>query len=238
MQIVQKVNIILDFLLFPTPGGAVTGPIWTQRFFASTRGRIVQLLRRASLTVDALAQALDLTDNAVRAQLTGLERDGLVRPHGLRRGAGKPSVVYELTPEVEPALSRAYQPLLGALLEQLAGTLPERQLVALLRAAGQRLARALPAPGGDMTARAAAASVVLNELGGLTVAERRRAGWVIRSEGCPLAALVQQHPAVCKAVEAMVAEVVGAPVRERCDRSAQRPRCCFELGGSPRRRAG
>ena len=39
----------------------------SQRFFASTRGRIVALLRRESRTVDELAQALDLTDNAVRA---------------------------------------------------------------------------------------------------------------------------------------------------------------------------
>ena len=42
---------------------------WKQRFFSSTRGRIVALLRRTSRTVDELAQALDLTDNAVRAHL-------------------------------------------------------------------------------------------------------------------------------------------------------------------------
>jgi predicted ArsR family transcriptional regulator len=47
-----------------------------QRFFASTRGRIVTLLRRSSHTVEELAQALDLTDNAVRAHLATLERDG------------------------------------------------------------------------------------------------------------------------------------------------------------------
>ena len=49
------------------------------RFFTSTRGKIITLLRRASRTVDELAQALDLTDNAVRAQLAALERDGLVQ---------------------------------------------------------------------------------------------------------------------------------------------------------------
>src|SRR5690348_15768357 len=44
------------------------------RFFASTRDKILTLLRRASRTVEELAQALDLTDNAVRAHLTVLER--------------------------------------------------------------------------------------------------------------------------------------------------------------------
>ena len=46
---------------------------------------MVQLLRRASRTVEELAQALGLTDNAVRAHLATLERDGLVRQGGLRR---------------------------------------------------------------------------------------------------------------------------------------------------------
>src|SRR5215471_5815189 len=58
------------------------------RFFTSTRGKIVTLLRRESQTVEELARALDLTDNAVRAHLMVLERDGLVRQRGSRRGGG------------------------------------------------------------------------------------------------------------------------------------------------------
>jgi len=37
------------------------------------------LLCHAGCTVEELAQALDLTDNGVRAHLTTLERDGIVR---------------------------------------------------------------------------------------------------------------------------------------------------------------
>ena len=72
-----------------------------QRFFASTRGQIITLLRRSSRTVDELAQALDLTDNAVRAHLATLERDGLVQQRGVRRGSGKPASVYDLTVEAD-----------------------------------------------------------------------------------------------------------------------------------------
>jgi predicted ArsR family transcriptional regulator len=211
----------------------VAQPLWNQRFFASTRGRIVSLLRRSTLTVDDLAQALELTDNAVRAQLAALERDGIVRQEGLRKGNGKPSVAYALTPEVEPLLSRAYRPLLDALLETLSERLPERELAVVLRAAGRAVARTLPLPRGDAAARATAASAILNDLGGLAVAERGADGWVIRSEGCPLSALVKQHPKVCKAVEAMIGELVGGTVREHCDQSAERPRCRFELTSAP-----
>lgn len=206
-------------------------PIWSQRFFASTRGRIVTLLRRASLTVDDLARALDLTDNAVRAQLTGLERDGIVRARGQRKGSGKPSVAYELAPEFEPALSSAYRPLLAALLETLAESRSERELVALLRASGRRLARELPALRGDAATRVAAVAAVLNDLGGLAAPERGPRGWAIRSEGCPLSALVRQQPGVCKAVEALVGELAGGTAREQCNRSDDHPRCCFELTG-------
>jgi DeoR family suf operon transcriptional repressor len=211
----------------------MTTPIWTRRFFESTRGRIVQLLRRTSHTVDALAEALDLTDNAVRAQLTGLERDGLVRAQGLRRGGGKPSVLYEITPEVESALSRAYRPVLAALLQSLAAKLTERQLVELMVETGRRVAQELPPQQGDVGARAAGASAILNDLGGLSEAVRDSAGLEIRSDGCPLSAVVPEHPAVCKAVEALVSELTGTPVHEHCDRSGDRPRCRFELSGRP-----
>ena len=78
-----------------------------QRFLASTRGQIITLLRRSSRTVDELAQALNLTDNAVRAHLATLERDGVVQQSGVRRGSGKPASVYDLAPEAEQLFPKA-----------------------------------------------------------------------------------------------------------------------------------
>ena len=53
-----------------------------RRFFESSRGKIVTLLRTRERTVNDLAEALELTDNAIRAHLLGLERDGLVMAGG------------------------------------------------------------------------------------------------------------------------------------------------------------
>src|SRR5918911_2480444 len=61
---------------------------FNKRFMETTRGQIVALLRRGTRTVEELAQALGLTDNAVRGHLATLERDGLARPAGVRRGPG------------------------------------------------------------------------------------------------------------------------------------------------------
>jgi predicted ArsR family transcriptional regulator len=52
--------------------------------------------------------------------------------------------------------------------------------------------------------------------------------YVIRGEGCPLSALTGKHPGVCRAMESLVSEVIGAPTRECCERDG-RPRCCFEI---------
>ncbi|HET7601025.1 MAG TPA: ArsR family transcriptional regulator [Gemmatimonadales bacterium] len=207
------------------------GP-WTKRFFETTRGRLVSLLRRRTMTVEELASAVGVTDNAVRAQLAALERDGLVRQRGTVKGAGKPSFTYELTPEVEPSLSRAYLSLFDALADTLEERLDPAALEALLREAGRRAASRVPVPSGDPAARARAAAAILVELGGLAEAVQSSGRWTIESDGCPLSAMVGKHPALCRAVESMLSELTAQPVRECCDRAGERPRCRFELGSA------
>ena len=197
----------------------------------STRGRIVTALRSGGSTADELASKLGLTRSAVRAQITGMERDGVVRRAGRRPGTTRPFHVFELTPEVEQLISSAYIPLLTQLVDVFAESLPAPQLEAILRQAGTRLADELSGgkrPAGSLASRVAMASQMLNEaLGAMTHVEGN-GSYVIHGVGCPLAALTGKHPGVCLAMESLVAEVIGAPVHECCDRS-ERPQCCFEI---------
>ena len=71
--------------------------------------------------------------------------------------------------------------------------------------------------------RVAHASALLNSLGGITVVEKSDDGFHIFGKACPLARAVESDHCVCTAVTALVAEVVEADVRERCDRTG-RPR--------------
>jgi DeoR family suf operon transcriptional repressor len=204
------------------------------KFDDSTRGQIVARLQQGATTVDALASELGLTDNAIRQHLSGLERDGVARQAGVRRlpGAGKPATLYEINPDEEAQLSRAYAPLLTSLLEVLQAELPAVQVKRLLRMSGKRVAVA----GGGGAAgvgggRAKAAAAVLEALGGTVEIEEKRSAVVLRGAACPLAAAVQRNPGTCEAVRAMLAQVSGAEVVEECDRTA-RPRCCFSLAAS------
>src|SRR5919107_393983 len=143
---------------------------WDQKFFESTRGQLVTLLRRAGRTVEELARALDLTDNGVRAHLATLERDGIVRQRGsVRRssGGGKPAYLYELTQEGEDLFPKAYEPALRRLLDVLANQLGPEESEALLRLVGRRLVEGKTVPTDGTRPRLEAAAGVLNELGGL-----------------------------------------------------------------------
>jgi predicted ArsR family transcriptional regulator len=214
------------------------GPTKADRFFESTRGKIVTLLRRSGMTADEVAQALGLTDNAVRAHLTTLERDGLVRPNGVRHEGrvGKPATIYQLSPDVEPLFSKAYLPLLTFLVGTLGERLRKSQLASLFREVGRRMAASAGVPAGDLERRVRVASDVLNRLGGLTtVAELAGGtGYVIRGAGCPLGIAVAERPEVCQVVGGLIEEVTGAKVQSCCARG-ERPSCCFEARVAPSR---
>jgi predicted ArsR family transcriptional regulator len=204
---------------------------WRKRFFESTRGKLVALLRRRELTVDEMATALGVTDNAVRAQLAALERDQLVEPRGVRRGGGKPSTAYGPTEQLELSLSRAYAALLRHLVHELGDRLSGPELDRLLATVGRRWAAELPhAPSGHPRERLAHAANLLEQLGAEVEVEQADGALAIRGFGCPLGVAVHEQPHTCVAVEAMLSAVVGAKLKERCDRTGRAPSCRFVLG--------
>ena len=193
-----------------------------------TRGRIIDLIRRSPTTITEIASRLDLTYNAVRGHLTALERDGLIRPAGVRRGETRPSTMYELAPGVDDVLSRAYMPFASHLVRSLAERIPERELDVIMRDVGRRLSTEWPRAHGTVAERVESASALLQELGAPNELERIDRTVRIRGFGCLLAAAVQGKPHVCRAMETLLAEFLETPVRECCERG-ERPRCCFEI---------
>jgi predicted ArsR family transcriptional regulator len=202
-----------------------------QQLLDTPRGRIVTMLRPGGLTADEIAERLQLTASAVRAQLTAMERDGVVQRTSQRRGVTRPSQVFELTSQVEQLLSQAYVPLLTQLVRVFARALPGEVVDDLMRETGRELAQLLlngTRSSGAVAGRAALASQLMNERLGAVTRVVQNGTLIIRGAACPLAALTENHPAVCLAMERMVSDVVGAQARECCDRGS-RPRCCFEI---------
>ena len=200
------------------------------RFFDSTRGRIISLLRESTATVNDLAEQLGLTDNAVRAHLATLERDGLVRQSGLRKGSRKPHYAYELTSEGEHLFPKAYDALLNQLISVLKERLTPRAFKDALRAVGRALAsnRKSVEKRQSLERRAQDALLTLRDIGGNPRLEKNRGALVISSTSCPLATVVAEHPETCQMVETLISELVDSEVKEDCDRTGT-PRCRFSI---------
>lgn len=195
-----------------------------------TRERIVDLLRRGPHTADELATLVGLTPNAVRQHLMHLERDRAVVRRGARHSgtAGKPAVLYEAAPEREVLFSRAYAPVLRALLGVLPTHVTREAMDAILADAATRLAGELPAARGDFPQRVATAAAVLNSLGAVTDVSGDDTRACIRGYSCPLGESVAVRPELCRVLGQALQHITGTEVHESCDRS-NRPRCRFEL---------
>jgi predicted ArsR family transcriptional regulator len=199
-----------------------------RRFFESTRGKIVLLLRSSGKTVNELAGALDLTDNAVRAHLLSLERDGLVTTGGTQKGYRKPHSLFRLTDEARHIFPKFYDSLFNLLVKVLKTRLPSA-LETIFQDVGKAAAAKMPdLDNVTLEARVAEAIVALEGLGGAAVSEQHNGGITIKSEVCPFADAVLEHPEVCKIAESLVAKIVQAPVTEICDRTSL-PRCRFAV---------
>lgn len=201
-----------------------------KRFFESTRGRIVQSVRGSRKTVNELSEELGLTDNAVRAHLLSLERDGLIRQSGLQRGTRKPHFAYELTDEADNLFPKAYDALLVRLISVLKAQLTPVALNKVLREVGRSLAGDQASRGKkeNVVHRAGKAVLALEAIGGAAQLNQEGNKLFIQSGSCPLATAVAEHPEVCQLAEALLSEIVGSKVQEQCDREGS-PRCRFEI---------
>jgi predicted ArsR family transcriptional regulator len=160
--------------------------------------------------------------------LTTLERDGLVRQAGTRRGGGKPAYTYELTPDADSLFPKAYDAILDQFLSVLREHVPAEAADRALREVGHRLAVGRAAPPGDLRDRVQWGAGLLRDMGGLPEVEEHEGSFAIRGYSCPLVALVPRHPEVCRLAEVLLSDVIGATVRERCERQ-DRPQCRFEV---------
>lgn len=110
----------------------------------------------------------------------------------------------------EHLFPKPYAPVLSELLTTLKERLPPETLEELLREVGARLAagRSTPAGEGGLERRVQEAAAIFGELGGLPQIERSNGRFMIRSTGCPLAAVSAIHPEVCRIGQALVAQLV------------------------------
>jgi len=203
---------------------------WRARLLESTRGQVLNLLRAGNRTVNEIADELQITDNAVRAHLVSLERDDLVQRKGMKPGVRRPHVSYGITPDAEQMFAAAYGTLLNNFVAVVRKRLGARALRAAMRQVGRRIARVRSprTKATTRTQRIKAGLGPLKEIGGSATICNKNGKLLIRGNRCPLAAVTAEYPEACLIVEALLAEGIGARVKERCVHTPH-PSCRFEI---------
>ncbi len=195
------------------------------------RAAVLDLIRRGARTVNAMAAELRISDNAVRAHLSALERDGLIERKGLVRSgtAGQPAAEYDLTAAGEVAQSKAYPTALAAVVAAASHRFDARARRALFLDAGRRLAATMPSrEAGTVAERAKACATLIESLGGHATVTAARGSATIQGAGCPLAAGVRADPATCFLIEGLLEAHTGSEAEQQCSHG-EHPACRFRL---------
>ena len=203
------------------------------RFFESTRGKIVGALReRRSASAFDLAQAFGLSPNAIRQQLVVLERDGLIAGHSVRRGKTKPTVEYGLTPEADRYFPQHYDKMLNAVLREVRASGGDGAVKAIFEGIGKRAAERLP-PGADgKPAEERLESLVasLKASGVSAELEKRPDGmFVLHEHTCPYAAVVAENPEACGAIHSILDRVAPGRAAHVESLATGGAECRFEI---------
>jgi predicted ArsR family transcriptional regulator len=202
------------------------------RFFDSTRGKIVGALRnRHGASAFELAQEFGLSPNAIRQQLVVLERDGLVVGKSVRRGKTKPTHEYSLTPEADRYFPQSYDRMLNAVLREVRATGGDAAVSEIFQNIGKRTARRMNERlvGKSTDERVAEIAQSIRASGVTADVERSGDTIILHEHNCPYASVVSENPECCSVIHTMLGEVASPQMRQTESLATGGEECRFEV---------
>ncbi len=200
---------------------------------------LLLLKTRGPQATAALAEALDVTSEAARQQLTKLAADGLVEAAtAAPRGVGRPSQVWSLTAAGHARFPDAHAELTVQLLEHVRGVLGEEALDKLIaaREADARRSYAAALEGtDDLEDRVARLAALRDREGYMAEWRRDEAGWLLVENHCPICAAASACQGFCDAELRLFRDVLGPGVEvERVEHAvAGARRCAYRITAAP-----
>ena len=188
----------------------------------STRQVIVELLKeRGQATVEELAEAVDLTQMAVRHHLHVLHGKNLVVISSVRRKKepGRPQQMYSLTESANELFPKGYYHLAAYLLDEAKATLGTDGLDELLSRVADRMATEAPRlrPGRSTEERLGQLVQFLRDKGFTARWGKEDEDYVIRVLTCPYRHVARAHPQVCRLDRQIIKDMLSTdPVQVTC----------------------
>lgn len=201
-----------------------------------TRREILFLIkRRGPMTVQELSQSLEITPMGVRQHLAILERDGHIRSNGIRRGQGRPSRVYGITPEGDKVFPRTYEAVTAALLEDLKAIDGEAKVDMLFEHRRKHLLDQyrIRMAGKDLAEKVGVLAQLRDEEGYLAEHEQiDKDTFVLVEHNCPIRSIAEGYRQACACEMALFEDALGAEVSRTEHIVSGAPRCRYVIARS------
>jgi DeoR family transcriptional regulator, suf operon transcriptional repressor len=183
----------------------------------TTRDKILHIIKtRGQATVAELSSVLAISAVSVRHHLSSLQAQGLLRSTEVRRGVGRPHLVYSLTELAHERFPAKYLRLSERLLDELKTSLPPQALEEMFT----RMAEGMVAEYASQLANKSLEDKmqVLMELLGAEgfMARWNRTGETISltEYNCPYLHIGQRHPEVCSIDQTVIQHLLNANVEK------------------------
>jgi predicted ArsR family transcriptional regulator len=184
----------------------------------TTREQVLKRVRgHKQATVAQLAQALGLSQQAVRRHLDGLRADGFVDVRVLRHGVGRPSWVFYVTERGEEVSGRTYLQLLSRLLRHLDNGEPGRAVLEQVFAGiAEQVAADHKAEvqGESLDQRVAEVSRALEREGIVDGWRKEGNVYQLLNSDCPYLRLAEMSDAPCRSDRQSIELLIGAQVEQ------------------------
>jgi predicted ArsR family transcriptional regulator len=197
----------------------------------SPAGKILDHLQRnGEATVKELEDVLGVSTTAVREHLTHLQAKELTTTKLVRRGPGRPHLVYSLTSKAQSLFPKSYDTLINVLLRELMNRVGPDEVENILESLSTQLAKEynLQVSGAELSERLNALRHALEARG--IPAEVHPTGDGFQLFACPYHDVAQEHAGVCTMERRMLEQVLGETIQiEGTIRDGHRS-CQFSVG--------
>ena len=183
----------------------------------STKDRILQtLLRKPKLTINDLAEAVDINPISVRHHLSNLEKEGLISAEEERHGVGRPRLVYSLTEDGMERFPTKYLRLTTRLLAQMKESMPGPMVASLFNQIAEDLASQYAADikGLNMEERLDFVKELLAQEGFTVEWEKKGGQYEIHEISCPYYQIGVAHPEVCTVDQTLISKMLAVPANK------------------------
>ena len=204
-----------------------------ENILKESRSAILDLLKiNGALTVEQLAQELEVSKVCVRRHLNLLERDGLICYEQERHERGRPRFIYRLTEKARCLFPHIYDEFAKEVLVQLQRQLGDDALQQVLSARADELIAQLKAAlvGQTFDERINALIKAINAKGYLADVQRLKDGtYRLRQRNCPTESVAVSFPRLCEEELRVYRETLGSQIERECRITEGAQICEFRL---------